>query len=296
MPRKPKTPQVQPARSAPPLDSAEVLQALAIVMRPVAQLLLASGVDYTRFAAELKSVFVQQAVAEIAQAGQSPTDSAISLLSGVHRKDVRNWRLTGQLAPSGKGIAVSAQVFAQWAAHPPYATRRGKPRTLPRTGPEPSFETLVRTVTQDIHPFTVLQELIRLGMASVQVQHERELVVPAHADFVAPAGSREALELLAANLADHALAAVSNVLGGTPHLEQSVFAAGITAESALRLNQLARTLWNRSRAEIIEEATRLYEADKERDDALTRVRFGSYFWSAPWTPTPPTDDKKDHET
>jgi len=296
MPRKPKTPQVQSARSAPPLDSQAVLQALATVMRPVIQLLLNSGVDYTRFAAELKSVFVEEAVAEIAQAGQASTDSAISLLSGVHRKDVRNWRLTGQLAPAGKAIAVSAQVFAQWAARPPYATRRGKPRTLARTGPEPSFETLVRTVTHDIHPFTVLQELIRLGMASVQVQRDRELVVPAQADFVAPAGSREALELLGANLADHALAAVSNVLGGAPHLEQSVFAAGITAESAEQLNQLARTLWSRTRAEIIEEATRLYEADKDRAGAATRVRFGSYFWSAPWTPPQSTDDTKDQES
>ena len=121
----------------------------------------------------------------------------------------------------------------------------------------------------------------------MEVRKEREMVVPARPEFVPPAGSREALELLAANVADHALAAVSNVLGGAPRLEQSVFAAGITAQSAEQLNELARSLWNRARAEIIEEATRLYESDKERPDALSRVRFGSYFWSAPWTPVQP---------
>ncbi len=295
MPRKTKTVPVQPASAAPPLAREEVLQAAAAVMRPVAQLLLRGGVDYTRFAAELKPLFIEQALAELERAGQGATDSAISLLSGIHRKDVRSWRLSGQLARAGKGVAVSAQVFAQWTADPAYATRKGKPRALARTGPAPSFETLVRSVTRDVHPFTVLQELIRLGIAGVQVRQEREMVVPARAEFVPPAGSREALELLAASLADHASAAVANVLGGPPRLEQSVFAAGITAQSAERLNELARTLWTRARAEIVGEATRLYEADKERPDALSRVRFGSYFWSGPWAPVGPADDDDTEE-
>jgi hypothetical protein len=296
MPRKTKTPQALPASAAPPLAREEVLQAVAAVMRPVIQLVLRGGIDYTRFAAELKPLFIEQALAEIEQAGQGATDSAISLLSGIHRKDVRNWRVNGQLARAAKGIAVSAQVFAHWTADPAYATRKGKPRTLARTGPAPSFETLVRTVTVDVHPFTVLQELIRLGIASVQVRHEREWVVPTRADFVPPAGSSEALELLGASLADHALAAVSNVLGGPPRLEQSVFAAGITAESAQQLNELARTLWNRVRSEIIGEATRLYEADRQRPDALSRVRFGSYFWSGPWASARPEDDNESKES
>jgi hypothetical protein len=296
MPRKTKPLQAQPARAAPALARDEVLQAIAALMRPVIRLALHGGIDYTRFAAELKPLFIEQALAEIENAGQGATDSAISLLSGVHRKDVRNWRVTGRPSRSGKGIAVSAKVFAQWTADPAYATRKGKPRTLVRTGPSPSFETLVRTVTQDIHPFTVLQELIRLGIASVQIRQGRELVVPTRPDFVPPAGSREALELLAASLADHALAAVSNVLGGPPRLEQSVFAAGITAESAQRLDELARTLWNRARAEIVGEASRLYEADRERPDALSRVRFGSYFWSGPWTPSAPPGDNEGHDS
>jgi hypothetical protein len=92
--------------------------------------------------------------------------------------------------------------------------------------------------------------------------------------------------LLAGNLGDHANAAVSNVLGGTPTLEQSVFAAGITAASAERLQALARTSWLRVRKDMIEEATRLYEADRGEPEARARVRFGSYFWSGPWEPPP----------
>ena len=283
MPRKPKPAQAAPAGTAPKAPD-EALEAAATVLRPLIRLLLHSGVDYTRLAAELKQLFVEQAVGEIEQAGQATTDSAISLMSGVHRKDVRHWRETGRPGRNSKGVALAAQVFAQWASNPAYRTRNGRLARLPRTGAEPSFETLVRTVTHDVHPFTVLQELVRLGIAEVQVRGAAEVVVPLRAGFVPEAGSREALELLGANVGDHALAAVSNVLGGAPTLEQSVFAAGITEASADKLREVARRLWTRARSELIAEATHLYEADKLRDDATTRVRFGSYFWSGPWHP------------
>lgn len=295
MPRKPKTVALEATASAtPPLPPDDVVQAVETVLRPAVRLLLRSGIDYPRLSADLKALFIEEAAAEIGRAGQSTTDSAISLLSGVHRKDVRNWRLTGRAPAPVRTVAPSARVFARWVSEAEYLAEDGRPRALPRTGPAPSFEALVRSVTQDVHPFTVLQELIRLGIASVEIQDGGETVV-ATPDFVPPVGSREALELLAANLADHASAAVSNVLGGPPALEQSVFAAGITAESAQRLQVLARAAWVRVRKQMIDEASRLYEADRERPDARTRVRFGSYFWSGPWEPPAADQDSPGDE-
>jgi hypothetical protein len=287
MPRKPKILALEASSpAAPSLPPDDVVQAVAAVLRPAIRMLLHSGIDYPRLAAELKGLFIEEAAAEIERAGNATTDSAISLLSGAHRKDVHTLRLGGQVPAAARPVALSARVFARWISEAEYLDADGRPRALQRTGAAPSFEALVRAVTQDVHPFTVLQELIRLGIASVEIEDGGEIVVPV-AEFVPPAGSREALELLAANLADHATAAVSNVLGAPPTLEQSVFAAGITPASAERLQALARTLWVRMRHEMIEEATRLYEADRDLPEARARVRFGSYFWSAPWEPPPP---------
>jgi hypothetical protein len=295
MPRKPKIVALEPAGpAAPSLPPDDVVQAVAAVLRPAIRMLLRSGIDYPRLAAELKWLFIDEAVAEIARAGNATTDSAISLLSGVHRKEVRNWRVSGRPTAAARPVALSARVFARWISEADYLDAEGRPRALPRTGPVPSFEALVRAVTQDVHPFTVLQELIRLGIASVEIQDGGEIVV-AGSEYVPPAGSREALDLLAANLADHATAAVSNVLGGPPTLEQSVFAAGITEASAAQLQQLARTLWVRMRNEMIEEASRLYQADQDLPQARTRVRLGSYFWSGPWEPPPDAQDSPQEE-
>jgi hypothetical protein len=256
-----------------------VLEAVDAVLQPLIQLMLHSGVDYPRFAAALKPWFIEQAKAELLRSGQAVTDSSISLRSGIHRKDVRGWRENRLANKSRRDVAISAQVYARWTSDPAYRDRKRQPRALGRTGDSPSFESLVRSVTQDVHPFTVLQELIRLGLASVEVRKGQETVVANGAGFVPAPGSREALELLGANLGDHALAAVCNVLGEPPRLEQSVFAAGITPQSADALGALARRLWSHARSELIAEATRLYAADHDKPEATARMRFGSYFWS-----------------
>ncbi|CUA98794.1 DUF6502 family protein [Thiomonas bhubaneswarensis] len=263
-----------------PLPSTEdVLRALVQVMGPLARLLLASGVDYTRLAAELKPLFIEQARLELLRSGQNATDSAISLLSGVHRKDVRAWRMQGLSSRIEKEVSISSRIFARWVQDPLYRDRRRRPRPLPRLGPAPSFDTLARSVTQDVHPYTALTELLRLGLVTVKTVKGRDIIVPHQEGFVPPAGSRDLLDLFGANLADHASAAVANLLGQPPRLEQSVFAEGVTPETAKELGELARKLWAQARSEMIAEATRRYEADKDRSDANCRVRFGAYYWA-----------------
>jgi hypothetical protein len=216
---------------------------------------------------------------ELLRNGQRDTDSAISALSGVHRKDVREWRQNGLSGRIAQELSISSQVFARWVQDPLYRDRRKRPKALPRLGAEPSFDTLARSVTQDVHPYTVLTELMRLGLVQVQTHKGVEMVVPHRDGFVPPPGSREILELFGANLADHAAAAVGNLLGQRPRLEQSVFAEGITPESAEALGELARKLWAQARSEMVAEATRRFEADQGRDDATSRLRFGTYFWA-----------------
>jgi hypothetical protein len=282
-------PATQPA--AQPLPPAEdVLRALGGILAPLLRLLLASGMDYTRLAAELKPLFIEQARLELLRTGQKNTDSAISLLSGVHRKDVREWRENGLSGRIAQEMSVSSRVFARWVQDPLYRDRSKRPKPLPRLGPAPSFETLARGVTQDVHPYTVLTELIRLGLVEVRTVKGRDMVLPNRDGFVPPPGSRELMELFGGNISDHACAAVSNLLGKAPRLEQSVFAEGITPESAAQLGALARKLWAQARSEMIAEATRRYDADQHREDATCRMRFGAYFWSQDTMPDGPSQD------
>lgn len=280
--------------SSQPLPQAEdVLSASKDILAPLIRLLLATGVDYTRLAAELKPIFIEQALQELQEAGRKDTDSAISLLSGVHRKDVRKWRESRLGKSADREVSLSAQVYARWAQEPKYLDRQRRPKALPRLGPEPSFDSLARSVTQDVHPYTVLTELMRLGLVQVESRAGQEIIVPNREGFIPPPGSLELMELFGSNLTDHAAAAVANLLGSPPRLEQSVFAEGITEESAALLSALARKLWAQARAEVITQARQLYEHDRNQPEATHRMRFGVYFWDESITKHPEKSSAKE---
>jgi hypothetical protein len=263
-----------------PQQADEILLAVREILSPIVRLLVASGIDYTRLAAELKPIFIEQACNEIARMGNRETDSAISLLSGVHRKDVRVWRESGLGDTIAREIPMSIQVYARWIQDRTYLDRRRKPRPLPRIGPEPSFESLARSITQDIHPYTILTDLIRLGIVELGEEDGQELVIPNPQGFVPPPGSQELIQLMRANLSDHLQSVVSNLLENEKRLEQSVFAEGITVESVAKLSTLARDIWADMQREMIDQASLLYEKDKDHPEAHYRVRFGVYFWDA----------------
>jgi hypothetical protein len=280
-----------PASNPParPLPQAEdVVRALRGVLAPLVRLLLATGVDYTRLSAELKPLFIEQARLELLRSGRKDTDSAISLLCGVHRKDVRRWRESGLADSISKEVSLTTQLFARWVHDPQYLDRRRRPKPLPRLGAAPSFDSLAHSITQDVRPYTILAELLRLGVVQVELRRGQEYVVPNRDGFIPPPGSLELIELFGNNLTDHAAAAVTNLLGSAPRLEQSVFAEGITAESARLLGELARKLWAQVRAEMIAEAGRRFEQDQDRPDATHRMRFGAYYWDG--SVTPDSDD------
>ncbi len=78
-----------------PTNDAEFnLKQVLALMDYLSQWLIRSGVGYTEFSAALKPIFYQQALQELERIDQKPTISAISLLSGLHRKDVSAYKET----------------------------------------------------------------------------------------------------------------------------------------------------------------------------------------------------------
>ena len=260
-------------------------EALAIA-QPLVAWLVRSGVGYGEFAAALKPVFLAQAMAEAQRLGRKPTDSALSLLSGLHRKDVRQMRATAE----GEDAAV-AQRGSAWgrpSAASQVATRwlgLGWADELPFSGAEPSFEALVRRVSTDFHHRAVLQELARLGV----VREEGDRVRLLRDAFTPDPGLKEARQLLAGSVSDHLAAGVHNLSGAGPDrfLEQSVFADGLSPESVAQLHQLAGRLWAQALETVVAAAVPLCEQDEHVTEGTQRFRLGLFSYSAPEAPVTP---------
>lgn len=258
------------------------------LVTPVVRWLLRRGVQYGALATALKRVFVSVAAEELERSGRRTTDSAVSVLSGVHRKDVRSFYQVGKALQRDKSLSPASLVFTRWASDARWrGPQGGRPLRLPRLGPAPSFETLAREVSTDVHPRTLLDELLRLELVRV-VGDEVELAADS---FVPTADEAAMAELFAANGADHLSAAVHNLTTAGPRLlEQSVFAAGLSRASVDELGALARRLWAEAFARMAEEASRRHQDDHPAHPAY-RLRFGVYYYTEAMTPErcePPT--------
>ena len=259
------------------------LREVEVLMAPIALWLLRLGVSYPAFADILKGVFVKAARGELERAGSKPTQSALSLLSGVHRKDVREIEDTESPRAGTPRPPLSSQVFTHWLTNARYRTADGEPRALPRSGGRRSFETLCREVSNDVHPRAVLDELLRLGLAAL----DGEQVVALQRSFV-PVPSLEAMtSVFAANAADHIAAAVSNLTSSAPKfLEQGIYADGLTPESVELLHAAARQAWKHAFDSVVGAARSRVAHDADASQRQ-RIRFGAYFYSEPVDEAPP---------
>jgi len=280
MPRSPAKPDQDSTRPA-------LLAPLRRVLRPLIRLLIAQGVTFPQLAAILKSVYVESAEQDFRIEGRPQTDSRISLLTGVHRKDVRRLSDEAQrsLEAMPASVSLGAQLVARWTGDRRYQDRHGAPLPLPRLareGGEVSFEGLVASVSKDIRSRAVLDEWLRLGVVELD---DRDRVQLRSEAFVASEGFEEKAFYFGHNLHDHLAAAVHNVMGGQPaFLERSVHYDALSMESIEQLRGMAREAGMDVLKALNREAMRLEKRDSVGGAAAQRFTFGIYFYAEPAAP------------
>lgn len=264
-------------------DGERVLRACRRILRPLIKLMITHGVTLPAVIALLKQVYVEVAVDSFHLDGKPTTDSRISMLTGVHRKDVRTLRERGVPATAPPPMSVGATVIGRWLGDARFTEADGRPRWLLRTGThdEPSFNGLVAEVSADVRPRTVLDELLRQGLVKHDEAEDRVgLLVEA---FVPRADHPAIYEFFASNLHDHAAAAADNLLtreGHAPFLERAVYYNGLQSGSVDALECSARRLALGILNELNAEALALQREDRDQPAARERFRFGVYFFRA----------------
>jgi Family of unknown function (DUF6502) len=269
---------------------------------PLVKLLVSQGVGFPQLAARLKAVFMEAARQELLLEGAKPADASISVRSGVHRKDVRSWRESDEQPIVRKELSTADQVYTKWLSDAAYKDSEGKPKAIPVTGPAPSFDALVLSITKDFHRRTLLDELVRLGLAQeitpTGVPSEDGPWLKPIADGLVPSNDlANMLKFFSNNSRDHMAASVENIIAAQsnlppPFIERSVFAQGLGAASVDQLGQLAKQLWQPAFQQMVDAANQRYQVDKDtvQEVSSRRMRFGVYFYSEPVKPT--NDEKK----
>jgi hypothetical protein len=258
----------------------ELVAALAAVLRPLARLCIERGLPFAAVAEQLKAAFVEAALGRTPDAARRV--SQVSAATGINRREVTRLLSTEPPKPSMRDPtrSIVTEVFTRWATAKEYRDRRGGPRALDRQGAGKTFEALARSVTNDIHPRSILEQLLRLGLASFDAQTDRVTLV--RDAFVPRGDSLRMVAFLGENVGDHLAGAVDNVLGdGQRHFEQAVFADELSEASMQQVHALITTQWKMMTQTLVSDLERLIEEDRSHGRAADkRLRIGLYSYEA----------------
>lgn len=270
-------------------------EAVAKVLRPLARLAIDHGLQLPTVVDLLKKALVEEAIQTYAlNEKKGSSDTRISLLTGVHRKDVRRLRTEAeqeQPAPLPM-LPLAAVVVARWISDPRFLNADQSARPLARTPKHrqeglPDFTMLVAEVSKDVGARAVLDELIRLG--AVDTGDDGLVRLKSHG-FVPKDGLRESFHFLADNVSEHLSAAVHNMNpyrqsnDMPPKLEQCIFSHNLSREQVDELHNLARNLWSKSLQPFLQAATVAEQRSQSSPEPLYQIRFGVYFNDSPVKP------------
>jgi hypothetical protein len=265
-------------------EQRSLLTAIDSVLLPLADLCLAKGLTIQSMEERLRKAFVQSAIGAHGHQPANRLNSRISASTGLTRREVARIQAEKDdpKAPARKPRPSSAtELFTRWMCDTSLRTAEGQPMTLPRLGAAPSFERLAQSVTQDVHPRSLLDELCRLGLAvwdaeADEVQLLKDAFVP-HGDWA------RMTAFLADNVGDHLRSAAANVLGsGKEHLEQAIFADELSVQSLQSFRELMAARWQEMLTTVVPQLEELIEADRQAERIQNqRVRIGLYTWSQP---------------
>ena len=271
--------------SALTAEKQQLLHAVDNLLNPLAQLCVGKGITIQMIEERLRLAFVQAARQVHAEQPSSRLTSRISATTGLTRREVT--RLESQpVRERSLHCSPVTELFMRWLADPTLrgdGGESGLPGPLPRHGAAPSFEALAQSVTRDVHPRTLLEELTRLRLARLD---ERTDTVHMLQEAFVPRGDwARMVGYLGDNVGDHLRAATANVLGnGNEELEQAIFADELSAKSLAQ----ARTLMQQWRNMLNEMTPRLEElmaadlvAGRVQDQCL---RIGLFTWSQAMNP------------
>jgi len=261
------------------------------LLRPLIRALISQGVTAPAFYRLVKRVYVEVAEDEFGLDGKRVTDSRISVLTGVHRRDVAALRggARDEDAALRNKVTLITSVVGRWLASEATTDPGGQPLALPRAGEDgPSFERLVASINRDVRPRTVLDEMLRQNLVTADAETGM-LSLNAKA-FVGPEDMDQRIYFFGENVGDHLAAAVDNLLAEEPpHLERAVFYNRLTPGSVDRIEAEARRLGGEALQALNRQAHRLQADDLDSDDGTERFRFGVFFYRVPEDEDAPED-------
>jgi Family of unknown function (DUF6502) len=256
-----------------------VLGAMARLLRPLVKMLIQKGISYDQAADILRKTYCDVAFdGEFALPGRKQTDSRVSVLTGLTRKDVARLKEMPLDSPGliGTHNRATRVVTGWWLDYPSEGTASGA-APLSIEGEKKSFAEMVRKYSGDMPVRAVLDELVRTG--AVQIRGDQVELVSRR--YIPEAGEINRIEYLGIDVAE-LIATISHNLNAPAdktHLQRKVYYDNIPAEHVESIHAIVREL---AVGALDTAKQKISRFDRDMNPSIAgsgrqRVSFGLYF-------------------
>ena len=272
--------QTSPKNVKPPET---LIDAINKLLRRLVKLLLSFGIAFPQVAEMLKRAYVVVAEKDFILDNKPQTDARLSLLTGIHRKDIkrlRNQDVEKEEAP--EVVSTGVRLVARWVSESKYLSAEGAPLALPLKGKglEPSFESLVKDVLkQDIRPRVILDEWLNQGVVSMS---EDKIITLNNQAYIPSKGLEEKSFFFGHNLSDHIAAGTHNLLDQEPaYFDRFTYYDGLVDDSIELIEELAKKRGMETLQELNEFAMSLKTKDMAKKQNKHRINIGLFVYHEP---------------
>lgn len=263
---------------------ARISDAILIALRPLARILLRSGIGFREFAELAKTAFVEVATSDYGLRGRPTNISRVAVMTGLTRKEVRRLRDKIEAGNQSAELQVTplAQVLRRWFSEEAYLDSAGNPLRLSFDGDGQTFTRLVRDFGGDIPPGAMRTEFKRIGAVA---EGDDGKLYPTRR-IARPLGGEDRVVTCLVHGAYPLLATIAHNLqreAGTDTWPQiTAFSKPVFATDAKRLLRISH--------DRLEEAANsfddlflayesIYESDASKsDEAATSIAIGFFFF------------------
>lgn len=178
-----------------------VLFCLQRLLRPLIRFGLSNNLRVQDFLECVKAVLIDAARGHLVATGERVTESRLSVMTGIHRRDVKRLMEEEFKFDSFQGLVM--KVVGQWQTDKAFLTDQNLPRPLSYGGEKSELAQIVERISKDVNPATVLFELERVGMVE-----KKENTITLLQDTYTPGDSVEEALTIASDDIEHLLSAV----------------------------------------------------------------------------------------
>lgn len=254
-------------------DFASLLRAL---LHRVIRIAIGAGMPYQAFAKLVREVYFDVATTYEPVKGKPNSDSRVSLLTGLPRRDVRALRERSD-QPAVPQPGIERLVMDAWTSSLDLLDEHGRLLPLPRTirqGGARSFEALVERVSTDIRARSLLDEWLRKGYVVLDEDDRVVMTSRPVGDLEGATGAGLLITEMCADLYN-GFERVYQLHQPSPGFHfHVIYGHGLSEESA----QLICATAQRDSGEVAQRLNRLVvereTLDARRDDARLRVSLG----------------------